>query len=92
MIGEMDFKNNVISKNTGIQLYNMNLSPDFEKTVAEKCFWGSTDVKKIDACIFDGKDDPALSPVVYEPFAKSAKEALSQARVVTDKDEAIEEF
>ncbi|MFA6010586.1 MAG: right-handed parallel beta-helix repeat-containing protein [Desulfobacteraceae bacterium] len=92
MMGEMDFKNNVISKNTGIQLYNMNPSPDFEKTVAEKCFWGSTDVKKIDGFIFDGKDDPSLSPVVYEPFAKNAKEALSQARVVTDKDEAIEEF
>lgn len=92
IMGEMDFKHNAIMKNTGIQLYNLNPSPDVEKTVAERCFWGTTESKAIDAEIYDGKDDPTLSPVVYEPFAKNAKEALSQARIVSEKDESFEEY
>lgn len=90
--GEMDFKNNAISRNTGIQLYNLNPFSDVEKTTASSCFWGSTDVTVIDAMIFDGKDDPSLSQVVYEPMAKNAVEALSKAREVSDKDEAVEEY
>lgn len=90
--GEMDFKNNAISRNTGIQLYNLNPFSDVVKTTASLCFWGSTDVSVIDAMIFDGKDDPALSQVIYEPMAKNAGEALSQAREVSDKDEAVEEY
>ena len=32
-------------------------------------WWGSTDVKTIEASIWDGTDDPALGSVDFEPYA-----------------------
>jgi hypothetical protein len=36
---------------------------------AEGNWWGSSDAATIDQSIWDGKDDPALGLVDYEPYA-----------------------
>ena len=71
--GAMEFQHNIISNNSGIQLYNLNPSHEvpFE---AENCYWGTNDEKKIEGFIFDGKDDKDLSKVEYHPFTKSRKD------------------
>ena len=68
--GAMEFQHNIISNNSGIQLYNLNPSHEvpFE---AENCYWGTNDENKIEGFIFDGKDDKDLSKVEYHPFTKS---------------------
>ncbi|MBU0996321.1 MAG: right-handed parallel beta-helix repeat-containing protein [Proteobacteria bacterium] len=71
--GAMEFENNIINNNSGIQLYNLNASTEnpFE---AQGCYWGTDDEKKIEGYIYDGKDDTDLSVVEYMPFVKSRKD------------------
>ncbi|MBI5552439.1 MAG: right-handed parallel beta-helix repeat-containing protein [Desulfobacterales bacterium] len=68
--GEMDFSRNAIFNNTGLQLNNLtDLSTGSIK--AKECFWGSTDQIRIEAMIHDGKDDPSISMVEFEPIGKT---------------------
>jgi len=77
VIGELKFLNNSIYGNTGFQLYN--LTPAAEKDLsAQGCYWGTTAADKIQALIFDGRDDAALSRVEYQPFAPSRQAALEK--------------
>ncbi len=75
--GELKFLNNSIYGNTGFQLHN--LTPAAEKDLAAPgCYWGTTAADKIEAMIFDGRDDAALSRVEYQPFAPSRQAALEK--------------
>jgi hypothetical protein len=66
----MDFTRNAIFDNTQFQLHN--LTPRSDGSIkAPKCFWGTTDPKKIDKSIRDGRDDPSLSLVEYSPVART---------------------
>jgi hypothetical protein len=82
--GAIDFAHNAIFANTGLQLHNLTpLSSGSIK--AQKCFWGTTDLRKIDNLIRDGRDDPSLSLVEYTPVAPN--EAVIRER--RDKEKAI---
>jgi len=70
--GDLDFSANAIFNNTGIQLNNLNPSTS-ENIKAKECYWGTLDPGKIGEIIRDGKDDPALSLVEYDPIAQSAQ-------------------
>lgn len=68
--GTLEFNKNSILKNAGIQLNNM--TPSSSDVISAKgCFWGTSDLKKIADLIFDGKDDPDLSVVEFDPIAKA---------------------
>lgn len=78
--GDMEFSGNVIRNNTGIQLWNLNpADEDKEPFSAHGCYWGTVSKRAIENLIHDGKDDPALSIVDYEPFARTAAQALHGA-------------
>ncbi len=64
--GVMIFDYNDIYDNSGFQLQNGNPAgqPALE---AVQCYWGDQGQADKDALIFDGKDDPALAMVRYQP-------------------------
>ena len=68
--GTLEFNRNTIMKNTGFQFNNMNPSST-EVINAKDCFWGTTDLQKVANLIFDGKDDPDLSMIDFEPVAQA---------------------
>lgn len=70
--GKMDFSRNAIFNNSGLQLKNLTESATGSIQAIE-CFWGSTNQFKIQAMIHDGKDDPSLSLVEFEPVGKTAE-------------------
>jgi hypothetical protein len=66
--GAIDFSHNAIYANTDLQF--CNLTPLSDGSIkAQKCFWGTTDLKEIDNLIRDGRDDPSLSVIEYSPVA-----------------------
>jgi parallel beta-helix repeat protein len=70
--GSMVFEYNHIYGNKGSQLYNANPA-DRPPLSAPHCYWGTTQVKEIEAAVHDGFDDPGLARVLFTPFASSAK-------------------
>lgn len=52
--------------------YNMQLEGSTLGVKAENNWWGSDQTATIEASIWDGKDDPSLGVVDYEPFAVEA--------------------
>ncbi len=75
--GTLRFRYNSIHKNSGIQLYNRNPAAG-DAVHAERCYWGTVSASAIEAAIYDGEDDPALSRVDYRPVAGSSREAVSR--------------
>lgn len=72
--GSMVFEGNQILQNEGIQLYNANPA-EHAPLEAKNCYWGTTRVADILAGILDGRKDPTLAQVEFEPFARSSSEA-----------------
>ncbi|MFP4040388.1 MAG: right-handed parallel beta-helix repeat-containing protein [Desulfosudaceae bacterium] len=75
--GDLKFRNNSLHGNSGLQLFNLNAATDRE-LAAPGCYWGVTAPEKIEALIYDGRDDPDLSRVDYEPFVKTEQAAVEK--------------
>lgn len=67
VLGYLVFSENNIYGNTGSQLYNGNEAKS-SPLVTENCYWGTTDKNSIEKKIIDGKDNPKLGQVTFEPF------------------------
>ncbi|MFZ5563738.1 MAG: right-handed parallel beta-helix repeat-containing protein [Thermodesulfobacteriota bacterium] len=78
MNGEMDFRQNSITGNRGIQLHNLN-SAEVKNISATLCYWGTTSQKAVAGYIYDGLDDERLSVVEYMPLAKTREAAITNA-------------
>lgn len=74
MNGSMIFERNQIFQNEGIQLYNANPS-DHGPLEAKNCYWGALKAAEISAGIHDGRKDPALAQVEFEPFVRPPSDA-----------------
>lgn len=78
MNGQMDFRQNSLTGNNGIQLYNLNAA-DVKDIVAPSCYWGTVSEKAVDGLIYDGKDNDRLSVVDFRPLAKTREAAITNA-------------
>jgi len=78
MNGQMDFRQNSITGNSGIQLYNLNPA-GVKDIVAPLCYWGTLSEKAVSGYIFDGNDDDRLSIVDFLPLAKTRQAAITNA-------------
>lgn len=67
--GALNFSENNLFQNKGIQLYNAN-SSEMDSFGARNCFWGTKNIAEIETYIFDHQDDPGLSRVVFEPISQ----------------------
>ena len=88
MNGEMTLAGNIITGNSGYQLFNKNPA-DTPNTAAADCFWGTTDTGRIEALIYDGRDDPVLSMIDYHPPARTRAEALAKKVEDTEETERL---
>ena len=78
MNGQMDFRQNSIIGNSGIQLYNLNPA-GVKDIVAPLCYWGTLSEKTVSGYIFDGNDDDRLSVVDFRPLARTREAAITNA-------------
>ncbi len=67
LLGVMEFSENALLRNKGLQLYNANPF-DAGPFNAVNCYWGTQKTDEIASLIFDHKDEPSLSEVVFEPL------------------------
>ena len=62
----------IMNNNIYANLSNMELEGSELGVTAENNWWGSTDIETIEELILDGKDNPSLGVIDFEPYATAA--------------------